>query len=47
MPADVRNLFYEKAKIKPYKKSVAKFREIMTKPLSPPVKLFQLQDLKT
>ena len=42
LPNEVRTLIYEKAKIKPYKKSVAKFREIMTQPLAPPTKLFML-----
>ena len=45
-PEDIRKIIIEKAKDKPYQKSVIKFREIMTRSTSPYEKLFQIKDLK-
>ena len=42
MPGEVQEKLLEKAKIRPYQKSVLKFRGIMLSPTSPLVKLFAL-----
>lgn len=42
LPTEVQEKLLEKAKIRPYQKSVLKFREIMLSPTSPLVKLFAL-----
>ena len=46
LPEKVRKEILQKAKIRPYQKSVLKFREIMTSSKSPLEKLISLQDLK-
>lgn len=46
LPPEIKKIVIEKAKVKPYQKSVLKFRDIMTKSTSPYEKLFQVKDLK-
>lgn len=47
MPAHVKQLILNKAKVKPFHKSVLKFRDIMTRQSCSPLdKLFMLKDLK-
>lgn len=46
LPEDISKIVIEKAKVKPYQKSVLKFREIMTRSTSPYEKLFQIKGLK-
>ena len=41
-PGEVQMKLLQMAKIRPYQKSVLKFREIMLSPFSPLVKLFML-----
>lgn len=47
LPLEIQMKFIQKAKIRPYQKSVLKFREIMMSSGSPLDKLFLLQNLKT
>ena len=42
LPSELRSKLLEKARIRPYQKSVLKFREIMTQPSSPLDKLVNL-----
>ena len=46
MPQAVKNIIIEKAKIKPFQKSVLKMRDLMVKTSSPLEKLFALKDIK-
>ena len=46
LPDELRVKLLAKARIRPYQKSVIKFREIMTQPASPIDKLLNLQSLK-
>ncbi|CDW88022.1 UNKNOWN [Stylonychia lemnae] len=46
LPLEISKIIYQKADVKPYYKSVLKFREIMIKPHPPIDKLFQLYHLK-
>ena len=47
LPVEVQEILLKKARIRPYQKSVARFREVMTSPsLSPIEKLLGLQSLK-
>jgi len=48
LPSEVQQILIKKARIRPYQKSVARFREIMISPvLSPIDKLIALQSLKS
>ena len=48
LPVEVQEVLLRKARIRPYQKSVARFREIMTSPsMSPIQKLIALQSLKS
>jgi hypothetical protein len=47
LPVEVQDILLKKARIRPYQKSVARFREVMTSPsLSPIEKLLGLQSMK-
>lgn len=46
LPSEIKKIVIDKAKVKPYHKSVLKFRDIMTKSNSPYEKLFMIKDLK-
>jgi len=47
LPPEVQEILLKKARVRPYQKSVARFREVMTSPsLSPIEKLIGLQSLK-
>lgn len=43
LPGEVQIKLLQKAKIRPYQRSVLKFRDIMQKPCSPLLKLFMIQ----